>query len=148
MRTVEAVVDIEASPQQVWDVLTDFPRYPAWTTYIQELGGRAEVGNRLRLVIGPPDKKPYVVNVPVLDATPGVRLAWGAVIPGAAWMPRTIYTGVHEFLFSDLPGGGTRLTHRESFGGLLARLVKDGPPGGDEGFDAFNQALKRQVEAS
>lgn len=147
MRTIEAVVDVGASPQRVWEVLTDFPRYPTWTTYIQELDGHAEVGNRLRLVLGPPDRKPYVVDVPVLEATPGVRLAWAAVIPGAAWLPHAIYTGVHEFVLADLPGGGTRLTHRETFSGLLARLVKEGPRGGDEGFEAFNQALKRRVEA-
>ncbi|MFE2493334.1 hypothetical protein [Streptomyces scopuliridis] len=38
-------------------------------------------------------------------------------------------------------------SHREYFSGLLARLVKEGPRGGDEGFEAFNQALRRRVEA-
>ncbi|MEV0402547.1 SRPBCC domain-containing protein [Actinoallomurus sp. NPDC050550] len=147
MRTIEAVTDVAASPQRVWEVLTDFPRYPMWTTYIRELRGRAEVDTRLRLVLGPPDRKPYVVDVPVLEATPGVRLAWAAVIPGAAWLPHAIYTGVHEFLLAAQPDGGTRLTHREYFSGLLARLVKEGPRGGDEGFEAFNQALKRRAEA-
>ncbi len=131
----------------MWDVLTDFARYPEWTTYIRELDGCAEVGHRLRLVLGPPGTKPYVVDVPVLEATPGVRLAWAAVIPHATWLPAAIYTGTHEFVFAELPGGDTRLTHRESFGGLLSRLVAEGPRGGDEGFEAFNQALKRRVEA-
>lgn len=147
MRTIEKVIDIAASPHRVWEVLTDFPSYPTWAAYLQELRGRAEVGSQLRLVQGPPGAKPYIVNVPVIEATPGARLAWTAVVPGAAWLPRTIFTGVHEFVLTALPDGGTRFTHRESFGGLLARLVKDGPRGGDEGFEAFNQALKSRAEA-
>ncbi|MEU9367063.1 SRPBCC domain-containing protein [Streptomyces avermitilis] len=147
MRTVKAVMDTTTNPRRVWEVLTDFPRYPAWTAYIQELHGRAEVGHRLRVTLGPPGRKPYVVHAPVLEATPGVRLAWAAVIPGAAWLPHAIFTGVHEFVLTRLPDGGTKVTHRESFSGLLARLVKEGARGGDEGFEAFNQALRRRVEA-
>ena len=147
MRAIEAITDIEAEPQRVWDVLTDFPAYPEWTAYIQELAGDPRPGTTVKVVLGPPGRKPYVVHAPVLEATPGVRLAWAAVIPGAAWLPHAIYTGVHEFVLAPLPGGATRLTHREHFSGLLARLTKEGPAGGDEGFAAFNRALKRRVEA-
>ena len=147
MRTIEAVTTIAATPQQVWDVLTDFPRYSQWTTYIQRLDGRPEVGNRIKVVLGPPDRKPYVVRTPVLEATPGVRLAWAAVIPGAGWLPHAIYTGAHEFLLTALADDVTRLTHREYFSGLIARLTKEGPRGGDEGFDAFNKALKNRVKS-
>ncbi|WP_328493176.1 hypothetical protein OHS59_10825 [Streptomyces sp. NBC_00414] len=38
------------------------------------------------------------------------------------------------------------MTHRESFGGLLARLVEEGASAGGEGFEAFDQALRRHVE--
>jgi uncharacterized protein YndB with AHSA1/START domain len=146
MRSIEAVTDIAAPPMRVWEVLTDFRDYPRWTTYIQEVSGRAEVGTKVKVVLGPPDRKPYVVDCPVLEATPGARLAWAAVIPGAAWLPHFIYTGTHEFVLTEPTSGTTRLTHREHFSGLLTSLTKEGPAGGDEGFKAFNQALKRQAE--
>ncbi|MFG1602607.1 SRPBCC family protein [Actinoplanes sp. NPDC049265] len=146
MRTIEIVTDIAASPTRVWQILTDFPAYPRWTTYIQELAGEARVGTKIKVVLGPPDRRPYVVHAPVLEATPGVRLAWAAVIPGATWLPSAIYHGVHEFRLTGRPDGSTRLTHREEFGGLLSRLTKEGPAGGDEGFAAFNRALKSQAE--
>ncbi|WP_433182602.1 SRPBCC family protein [Actinoallomurus sp. CA-150999] len=148
MRTIEVATIIAAPPLEVWAVLTDFPRYPAWSAYIQELSGRAEEGARLRLVQGPPGQRPHVVDVPVIEATPGVRLAWRAVIPGAPWLPRAIFTGTHEFVLTALADGGTELTHREYFSGLLARMVKEGAPGGDQGFEAFNTALKHRVEES
>ncbi|WP_051791409.1 SRPBCC domain-containing protein [Amycolatopsis jejuensis] len=146
MRTIEAVTDIAAGPAEIWAVLTDFPRYPEWSAYLQRIDGRAEPGARLRLVEGPPGEKPYVVRVPVLEATPGVRLAWAATIPGFAWLPTAIFTGTHEFVLHELPGGTTRFTHREHFGGLIARLTAEGAKGADEGFEAFNAALKRRVE--
>lgn len=31
MRTAEVFTDIAAAPQHVWDVLTDFASYPAWS---------------------------------------------------------------------------------------------------------------------
>jgi hypothetical protein len=148
MRTIESVTDISASPQKVWEVLTSFSSYSSWTSYIQKIDGHAETGTRLTVILGPPDRRPYVVRTPVLDATPGVRLAWAAMIPGAAWLPRTIFTGVHEFTLTSLPGGKTRLTQREHFSGLLARLSREGARGADEGFEAFNIALKRRAEDS
>jgi hypothetical protein len=146
MRAIEAVTDIAAAPMRVWEVLTDFPSYPRWATYLRELSGRAEVGAKVKVVLGPPDRRPYVVDCPVLEATPGVRLAWAAVIPGAAWLPHFIYSGAHEFVLTEVADGMTRLTQREHFSGLLARLAKGGPAGADEGFAAFNQALKRRIE--
>ncbi|RSM69317.1 SRPBCC domain-containing protein [Amycolatopsis sp. WAC 01375] len=146
MRAIEAVTDISVGPRVVWAVLTDFPSYPEWAPYLQEIDGRPEVGASLRLVQGPPGAKPYVVRVPVVEATPGARLAWSAVIPGAAWLPAFVFTGTHEFVLSPLPDGTTRLTHREHFGGLVSRLSKEGPKGADEGFAAFNNAMKDRCE--
>jgi hypothetical protein len=146
MRTVEVVTDIAAAPQDVWAVLADFASYPAWSTYLREITGRAESGTRIRLVEGHAGARPFVVRTPILEATPGVRLAWAAVIPGAAWLPHVIFTGTHEFVLTALADGGTRLTQREYFSGLLSRLTKEGAPGAGEGFAAFNTALKHRVE--
>lgn len=116
MRTVElakVATEINVSPQQVWAVLTDFPRYPEWSTYIQEIDGRADAGTNLRIVMRLPGQRPIVARLPLIEATPGVRLAWAAVIPGAAWLPKAIFGGVHEFILTALPDGGTRFLHRE-----------------------------------
>ena len=145
MRTVEAVTEIPASAEAVWAVLTDFPRYPEWATYIHRIDGRAVTGTWLHLVEGPPGRRPYRVRTPVIEATAGVRLAWATMIPGMPWLPAVIFSGVHEFILSALPGGGTRLTHREYFGGLLSRLSEEGARGADAGFAAFNSTLKGRV---
>lgn len=145
MRTVEAVIEIPATAEAVWAVLTDFPRYPEWAAYIQAIDGRAEPGAWLRLVEGPPGQRPYEVRVPVVEATMGIRLAWAPTMPGMSWLPAVVFSGVHEFILDALPVGGTRLTQRERFSGLVSRLSREGAPGADAGFAAFNAALKRRV---
>jgi hypothetical protein len=149
VRTVElanVATEINVSPQQVWAVLTDFPRYPEWSTYIQEIDGRAEAGTNLRIVMRLPGQRPIVARLPLVEATPGARLAWAAVIPGATWLPKAIFGGVHEFTLTALPDGGTRFLHREHLSGLLAQQAAKKVPGIDEGFAAFNTALKHRAE--
>jgi hypothetical protein len=145
LRTVVAVTEIMARPRAVWDVLTDFPRYPDWSTYIQRVEGHAEHGTRIRVVLGPDGQRPYDVRTPVVAAVPGVRLAWAALIPAAPWLPAALFTGAHEFVLAELPDGGTEVTQREYFGGLVSRLSNRAARGADEGFPAFNEALKRRV---
>lgn len=143
---IEAITDITANPDEVWEVLTDFTHYPAWTSYIQQISGHPEEGFRLRIVMGPPGRRPYNVLAPVLEATPGVRLAWAVVVPGASWLHRAVFHGTHELVLTALPNRSTRLAHREYFGGMLARFAKHGQRDAEEGFEAFNTALKVRVE--
>ncbi|MGF1663466.1 MAG: SRPBCC family protein [Kineosporiaceae bacterium] len=41
--TVITTIDIDAGPQAVWDVLTDFPAYPEWNPFMDRIDGTAEV---------------------------------------------------------------------------------------------------------
>ena len=141
----EAVTEIPAGTEAVWAVLTDFARYPEWATFIRQIEGRAKPGTWLLVAEGPPGRHPYRVRVPIVEATPGVRLAWTPTLPGMPWLPAVMFSGVHEFILSALPGGGTRLTQREHFSGLLSRLAKRNARWVAPGFDTFNAALKRRV---
>lgn len=143
---IEAITDITASPDEVWAVLTDFTHYSAWTSYIQQISGHPEEGFYLRIMMGPPGRRPYNVFTPVLEATPGVRLAWAVVVPGASWLHRAIFTGTHEFVLTALPNRSTRLAHREYFSGVLSRFAREQQRDAEEGFRSFNTALKLRVE--
>ena len=49
----ETTVQIDASPQSVWEVMTDVERWPEWTTSVQRVerldDGPLRVGSRARL---------------------------------------------------------------------------------------------------
>ena len=46
-------VDIDATPERVWDVLTDVPAWPTWNRLITSAEGSFVVGRRLSLSIPP-----------------------------------------------------------------------------------------------
>ena len=39
MRTIETAIDISASAERVWDVLTRFDAYPGWNPFITSITG-------------------------------------------------------------------------------------------------------------
>ncbi len=52
MKTIEAIVDIEASPEAVWAVLMDWTAYPSWNPSIRAITGKTKVGSRIHVSIG------------------------------------------------------------------------------------------------
>ena len=39
MPSISATIDIVAPPDAVWEVLTDYARYPEWNPFIVEMSG-------------------------------------------------------------------------------------------------------------
>lgn len=140
-------IEMEASPDEVWQVLTDLPAYPQWNPFlisarVTSEGGRLEEGATLRNVMR--DRTGDSTFTPeVLTLEPGRELRWlGKMGPG--W----IADGEHRFVIEEIGGGRVRLTQSESFTGVAVpfyegRLRNDTLPQ----FRAMNEALARRVEA-
>ena len=142
MRTIETTIDIDASPDQVWNVLVDFPSHASWNPFFAALEGDATAGATLRVAARKDDGSEGVVFRPVvLDADPGRRLRWQGKL-----LVRGLFDGTHDFRLESLDGGRTRLHHSEEFRGLLVplcgRILRDT----EIGFRDFNQALADRVE--
>lgn len=131
-----AVVDINASPDEVWGVLTDFPRYGQWSNFTKA-EGTAQVGTRLRMQMPGMSFRPTVAV-----ASPGEELRWVGTLGR-----KRLFHGQHSFTLSANPDGTTRVTNREEFSGVLVTLTRPMLKlSGSNGYDAFNQALKKRVE--
>jgi hypothetical protein len=139
--TVATAIDIDAGPQAVWDVLTDFAAYPEWNPFMDRIDGTAEVGRRLVVHLAGRGGRGTTFRPTVLVATPGEELRWvGRLGPGG------LFDGVHSFVLTAQPDGTTRLTHGERFTGILVALFKGATANSRAGFEAFNEALRRRVE--
>ncbi|MBI4544746.1 MAG: SRPBCC family protein [Gemmatimonadetes bacterium] len=44
MKELYAEIDIEASAERVWQVLTDFAAYPEWNPFMRSISGTLEQG--------------------------------------------------------------------------------------------------------
>ncbi|MFG3140094.1 SRPBCC family protein [Streptomyces sp. NPDC048211] len=142
-----ASIEIEASSDEVWQVLTDLSAYPRWnpfmtSTKVTSEGGRLEEGATLRNVMH--DRTGDTVFTPeLLTVEPGRELRWlGKMGPG--W----IADGEHRFVIEEIEGGRVRLTQSESFTGVAVPFVEGQLRDATlPQFRAMNEALARRVEA-
>lgn len=142
-REILTEIDIAAPPVRVWAVLTDFPRFPEWTSLLKVLDGRPEAGSKLSVRIAPPGVMAMTLAPRVLRADVGREFRWLGSL-----LVRGIFDGEHFFQI-EANGDGTRFRHGEHFRGLLVPLVMRGKmlSGTQAGFAAFNTDLKLRAES-
>lgn len=142
--TLHTEIEIAATPERVWSVLTDFASFPDWNPFIPRLDGEAAVGARLDTDLRPPGGRGMRFRPTVLAATPGRELRW----LGHAGPPG-LFDGEHAFRIEPLGPERVRFVQEERFSGLLAPLVlRFAEAGTRAGFEAMNRALKVRAEAS
>lgn len=141
--TISTTIDIDASPHDVWAVLTDFASYGEWNPFMDRIDGTPEVGTKLAVHLTPPGGRALTFRPTVLAATADEELRWLGTLGVAG-----LFDGEHSFGLSRNADGTTRLVHAERFSGLLVALLKGTTRNSHAGFDAFNQALKQRVETA
>ena len=138
--TLEATIEIQATPQQVWAVLTDTAAYPDWNPFIISSSGKIQAGATLTNVMH--DATGNTTFTPtVLVAEPGHELRWVGRFP-----PGGIFTGEHTFTITQVRPGVVLLTQREDFTGVAVPFYEhwlhaDTLPM----FKAMNDALAQRV---
>ncbi|GAA2102464.1 SRPBCC domain-containing protein [Actinomadura alba] len=140
-REVETAIDIEATPDRVWEVLTDFGSYPEWNPFIVRVTGTPTPGAKVILKIRSSAGWSATNKATLLAAVPNQVLRWSArliPIPG-------LVAGRHEFRLS-ATDGGTRLVHSEQFSGVLVPIIGGLLAKTERDFHNLNEALKKQCE--
>lgn len=141
-REVHAEIDIEASPEVVWEVLTDFARFPDWNPFIRSIRGEPHAGATLEVTVEPPGQAPRVFRTRVTHADRAGELTWVGRLPVPG-----LLEGEHSFVLAPhRNGSGTRFIQHENFSGVLVGFVSDAESYVREGFTAMNAALKAEAE--
>ncbi len=136
-------IEINASAQRVWAVLSDFASYPQWNPFIRSATGDLQAGARLRITVQPSGGKPMRFSPVVLTLQEGRELRWR----GRLLFPR-VFDGEHRFVIEPLDEGKVRFEHSEDFSGLLVGLLRASLDRDTRrGFEEMNQALKARAEA-
>jgi hypothetical protein len=139
MTDISTTIEIAASPEQVWAVLTDLASYPQWNPLFREASGQLTAGGRVTLKSAHPvSGRIMTVKVKVLAAEPATELRWVSSLPG-------IMTGEHTFTLSPA-SGGTRLVQAETYRGLLARFSATAISRTQASFQSLNEAIKQRAE--
>jgi hypothetical protein len=140
-KTLATEIHIQATPERVWQVLSDLAGYREWNPFIVEAAGRAVVGDRLTLRMQPVEGRAMTMRPTVVAASEGRLLRW----LGRLGLPG-ILDAEHSFVL-EADGGGTRLVHEERFRGVLVPFVARSLDRGTlPAFVRMNEALKRRAE--
>lgn len=143
MKSIETDILIHAPAEEVWNILTDFSRYPEWNPFVQRIEGSPYEGEKLEVVIAPPGVKPMRFRPKVVRADPSRELCWlgHLLVPG-------LFDGEHHLELIAQGEKSTCFVQREYFSGLLVPLFwKRLDENTREGFVAMNEALKARAEA-
>lgn len=142
-KTLLTDIEIAASPERVWQILTDFAAYPDWNPFMTRAAGTAIPGQRLTIRLQPQGGRAMSFRPTVVEATPSRRLRWlgHLLLPG-------LFDGEHSFTIEPLGPDRVRLIQREDFRGLLVRLLAGSLDRRTlPAFVSMNKALKRRAEA-
>ena len=111
--TISTEITINASPDTVWGVLTDFARFGEWNPFMDRAEGRAEVGEKLTIHMQPKGGRGMTFKPRVLVAEPGHELRWlGKLGPEASSTANT--TSDSLSCRTAAPGSSRRSTSEES----------------------------------
>ena len=136
-KSIKTEITINATPEKIWKIFSDFKNYSSWNPFIKSLTGNVTVGNKIKVVLNGMKFKPRV-----LEFSKNKKFVWkgNLFVPG-------IFDGQHSFEFIPNNDGTTTLIHSEKFSGILSgpilRKVKEDTV---KGFNDMNTALKELSE--
>lgn len=135
---IKTTTTINATPQKVWQVLTNFAQYPSWNPFLKSIRGQMQVGSKITINAGGTTFKPTV-----LVYKPHKELRW----LGSLFM-KGIFDGEHSFTIHDNGNGTVTFKHEEQFNGLLVGLMaKKLDNEVKQGFEQMNARLKALAES-
>lgn len=133
---------IQATPEKIWKILTDFSQYPYWNPFIKSITGNVQVGNTIKVKIKPPGAMAMTISPKVLLMEPFKSFHWKGKL-----LFKGILDGEHQFELIDHGNGSTTFKHSEQFNGILISLFKKLlTVNTKKGFEAMNEKLKELAE--
>ena len=142
MREVSVEIEISASASSVWQVLTDFARYPEWNPFVRSVSGELVDGGELSVttasLLG--IQLNFQLKVDSIHENSGMRWLGQTIKPG-------LLDGRHYFEIHERSPDRVRFVQYEEFSGTMVPFAWPVlSPLSRRGFESMNKALKERVE--
>jgi uncharacterized protein YndB with AHSA1/START domain len=134
-RAVRVAIDIKATPENVWALLTNAADVPRWNSTVTSIEGRIAPGEQLKLTV-PISNRTFTVKVDSFD--PPTRLVWS---DGSA-----VFRGVRTYTLAPNPDGSTAFAMEEVFTGFMLPLISRSLPDFKPVFERYAADLKQAAE--
>ena len=140
MKTLHTEIIINAPAEKVWNILTDFEKFPEWNAFILSIEGEQKVG--AQLTVGLKNGNSTSVFKPKL-----VVYEKNKAFEWKGRLPVGMFNGHHQFKIEKLSDTQVKFVHKEDFSGWLSGLImKMIGEQTRHGFEAMNEALKNRAE--
>lgn len=143
MQEIKTEIEILAPPSKVWSIITDINHWQEWSPIINASSGEAAIGSTLSItMMGKEEGKDGPKYTPIIEELNEPHyFRWRAHM-----LAGFIFTN-DKIIKLEETESGTRLTHTETFKGLLApifcgQMEKGVPPM----LNSMNKALKKLAE--
>ncbi len=140
-RKIYTDILIDATPEQVWSVLTDTGSYKSWSTFMIDIQGKIREGEKITIVFKVNPKKEKLTTIDhTISVVENSEFYWAEKGPGGI-------RDNHHFKVTPAEDGKTRFIQSDEImqgitwlmGGNLSKIYA-------RGYGAFNRNLKTEVE--
>ena len=143
VREVKTAVDINASAENVWRVLSDFSHYQDWNPFIVKIRGSVTQHSPLAVTIRPALGGTMDFNLLLQSASPPLNMIW----LGQTLLPKLL-DGRHYFHVDRIDANSCRFSQGESYTGLFLFFAWPFLRWSvTQSFHDMNSALKKQAES-
>jgi len=139
MKAFAVKTSIRATPERIWELLTDAPGYTRWNTTVERIEGKIGKNERLKVHAKINPGRAFPVMVTAFERPK--RMVW------TGGMPLGLFKGERVFLLTPGSNDVVEFSMREEYTGLLAGLIGRSIPDLQPAFDQFASDLKRAAEA-
>src|SRR5580698_2505613 len=108
MKAFAVNISIRATPERIWNLLTDAAGYTRWNTTVDKVEGKIALGERVTVHAKINPGRAFPVKVTALDAPR--RMVW------TGRMPLGLFKGERVFILTQ----DSEFTMREEYTGLMA----------------------------
>ena len=135
-------IEINAPPSRVWQVLTDFEKYPTWNPFIKKITGIPAKNEKIEVHMPDPRGGTMVFMPTVLVAESDRELRWLGRSEG------DVFNGEHRFQIDPIENNNkVHFTQSEKFtGSMVASLEGWLDTAVNQNFEDMNRALKQIAE--
>ena len=139
---IKTEINIKATSEKIWEILTNFNEYPNWNPFIKYIKGNVAIGQKINVLIAPPAAKEMMFKPKVLSFVKNKELSWIGHL-----LFFGLFDGKHKFELVNNKNGTTTFIQSEVFKGLLVPFFKKQLNNATKnGFINMNSKLKELAE--
>lgn len=140
-KSIKTEIVINASREKVWEMLTDFKKYPDWNPFIRSISNELKEGGRLKILLQNGENQ-MAFKPKILQVQSGRSFDW----MGSLFI-KGLFDGHHYFEIEELSPNQVLFRHGEDFSGILSNMIlKKVGESTRNGFVRMNEELKKRAE--